>query len=272
LTFEVHILNSFTGSNSEGNPAGVVISTEELPSVIMQEIASKMNLSETAFLFPLPHKKNKYKIRWFTPVLEVPLCGHGTLAAAALLYKKQLFKSSVVFHSLSGILRVRREGHKFILDFPLDIPVEYEPPDKLFMAMGIDSYVSCVIGKLTAYILIHLQSERKVAEICPNYPLLKAINPSEAKGITVTATTDNTEYDFVSRFFDPWAGIMEDPVTGSAHTLLGPYWSAILGKKKMVAKQISSRGGILYLKMKNRERIYIAGNAKIVGQDTISII
>ncbi|MBW6516084.1 MAG: PhzF family phenazine biosynthesis protein [Candidatus Cloacimonetes bacterium] len=272
MIYDVHIINSFTGTNSEGNPAGVVITAEELPATIMQEIASRMSLSETAFIFPLPHKKNEYKIRWFTPVLEVPLCGHATLAAAAFLYKKQLFKSSVVFHSLSGLLRVMREGHRFILDFPLDIPVEYKLPDKLFMAMGIDSYVSCVIGKLTGYILIQLQSERKVAEICPNYPLLKAINPSEAKGITVTATADNPELDFVSRFFDPWAGIMEDPVTGSAHTLLGPYWSAILGKKKMVAKQISPRGGILYLEMRNRERIYIAGNAKIVGQETISVI
>ncbi len=272
MHYEVQVVNSFTGERAEGNPAGVVICSEELPAFIMQEIASQVGFSETAFLYPIPLKKSEYQIRWFTTVVEVPLCGHGTLAAAALLFKEGLIKSKVVFQSLSGELRVLREGHRFILDFPVDHPREFIPSEKLLTAMSIQSYISSVWGELTGYLLIQMQDEKSVANLYPNYPLLKAINPAEVTGLTITAQSDNPQYDFVSRFFDPWAGIMEDPVTGSAHTLLGPYWQNILGKKQMIARQISSRGGILYLEMRDNRRIYIGGNAEFKGKKIISIV
>lgn len=272
MNIEFYLVDSFTGAAAKGNPAGVVITPEELDPALMQKIATSLCLSETAFVIPLSDLKGEYRLRWFTTVLEVPLCGHATLAAAAVLFQERMINKKVTFHTLSGALRVFREGQLFTLDFPSDDLVEYTPPENLVMAMGIERYLSAVFGMKTEYLLIHLQSEQKVFEISPNYPLLKAINPTKVKGITVTATADDPMYDFVSRFFDPWAGIMEDPVTGSAHTLLGPYWSSILKKKKMEARQISPRGGILHLQIKEQQRIFIGGNAWIIGKKQLSIV
>ena len=294
MDYDINIVNSFTGEDAEGNPAGVMISREDIAATLMQEIAKRVGFSETAFVTPLMDKSNEYKIRWFTTLTEVPLCGHATLAAAAVIFQKSEEKpapdqslkkeagsldisdsdrnNKIRFHSQSGILEVFRQQDRFVLDFPLDVPVPYHLPENLLTAMSIDSYVSSAYGKLTNYLLIHLQNEEIVTRLSPNFQLLQELNLPCSGGIIVTALSDNPNYDFVSRFFAPWEGIMEDPVTGSAHSLLTPYWQPIVKKSEMNARQISSRGGILYLKAKDDRRVFIGGSAEIIGKMSISII
>jgi len=291
MTYEISLVNSFTGVEAEGNPAGVLISQEELDSALMQELATLVGFSETAFVTPLPEKSDEYRIRWFTTVTEVPLCGHATLAAAAVIFRKRGISSTSVsglssrgvnpkptgskkirFHSQSGILEVSLQKKRYVLDFPLDTPIPYDPPENLLTAMSIESYVSSAYGKLTNYLLIQLQNEERVADLSPNFSLLKGLNLPGIIGIIATAIADSSDIDFVSRFFDPWAGIMEDPVTGSAHSLLTPYWQQILKKREMTARQISSRGGVLYLQVKDDKRVFIGGSAEIYAKKILSVV
>lgn len=286
MKLEAFLVNSFTGNDAEGNPAGVVITEQSLEPFLMQKIATEIGFSETAFVSPVPKQKqaslyekqkkwlsrflpqeeDEYTIRWFTPVLEVPLCGHATLAAAAVIFQQHPEKGAISFLSPSGKLKVFRQAQLLILDFPADTFSPCEPPSGIVTALGIEKYVSCQLGKLTKYLLLHLQNENQVAQIAPNYPLLKAIKLPELNGICVTSVSDSDSYDFVSRFFVPWEGIIEDPVTGSAHTLLGPYWHGVFGKRKMTARQISSRGGVLYLQINDNRRINIGGYAETFGK------
>ncbi len=287
----IHIVNSFTGEDVKGNPAGVVLTPEQIDITLMQRIATRLGYSETAFIQPLkkykriseikanrnlsierPSEKSEYCIRWFTPEEEVPLCGHATLAAAAVLFQERSAELKVHFHSQSGDLFVFRDGDRYILDFPSDLPLPYIPSEELLTALRLDSYEACVLGKKTEYILIQLRNEEMVADSSPCFSLLKTIGHSRIKGIMITSISGHPAFSFVSRFFDPWSGIMEDPVTGSAHTLAGPYWQKILKKNTLTAKQISERGGILYLQFKKDQRIYIGGQAEIKGKKEFSDI
>lgn len=244
-------VDAFNNELFKGNPAAVCILDKWLPDEIMQKIGLENNLSETAFLVKCD---GFYEIRWFTPTIEVDLCGHATLASAHVLfnfYEKDSL--ALTFRSgKRGDLQATRVQDKMFLDFPTDVPRNCEEPAGLRKAIGGEQ-LFCLQG-LTDYMLIY-KSEEEVAAVKPDFAALYTL---KARGIIVTAPGNSV--DFVSRFFAPGSGINEDPVTGSAHTMLIPYWAQVLGKQKMSAKQISQREGVLSVEL-NGERVKIGGEA-----------
>jgi PhzF family phenazine biosynthesis protein len=267
----IYQVDAFTKVPFKGNPASVCILQKELEDSVLQSIASEMNLSETAFPYPLEKKPLKetriFSLRWFTPSVEVPLCGHATLATAAVLfYDVGVSADELIFKTKSGELSAKKDAKGICLNFPSNEPVKIDAPKELVKAVGIKDFKDVAYSKRTKSLLIHLFNEEEVENLEPNYELMKtAKTKEEIKGIIVTAR-GKPPYDFVSRFFAPWLGINEDPVTGAAHTLLAPYWSKILKKKEMLAFQASERGGELTVRLRSNERVDLVGNAVIVSK------
>lgn len=242
--------DAFAAGLFKGNPAAVVPLTEWLSDELMQQIAMENNLSETAFFIP---EGDHFHIRWFTPKAEVKLCGHATLATAHILFNELNFKGDLLeFTSLSGILTVKKVEDKLQLDFPADFAQEVEPIDTFTEAFGTKPLQTWK-GR-TDYLLL-FDSEEIIQNLQPNIQLLLSTN---ARGIMVTAK--GNEVDFVSRFFAPAVGVNEDPVTGSAHTTLIPFWANKLDKTELTALQLSARGGQLWCTLSG-DRVYIAGKA-----------
>ncbi len=265
-------IDAFTRIPFKGNPAAVCILTEEMDDIKLISIAKEMNLSETAFVL-IPSLKNIssqkiFRLRWFTPTQEVQLCGHATLATAHVLFSElNLFehKNKIVFDTLSGHLIAEKEGDMIKLDFPKDEILPISIPGGLNEILQIPGTKETVYGKNTRYLLIHTLDEKSVKECKPNFNKLTAFPFKQSiNGIIVTAHSNSEEKDFVSRFFTPMMGINEDPVTGSAHTLLGPYWSQKLQKEKLTAEQLSERGGKLIVDSPHGTRVKIFGTAKTV--------
>jgi len=250
MILPIYQVDAFTDHLFGGNPAAVVPLENWLPAQIMQHIAAENNLAETAFFMK---ELSGYRIRWFTPLAEVNLCGHATLATAHVLFHHLDFGGTVIeFQSKSGILRVNREKELLTLDFPADIMQEVLIPDDLVEAIGRKP-LTAFKGK-TDYLLVY-SSQQEIAQMQPNmHKLIK----TEARGVMITAP--GTEVDFVSRFFAPRVGVPEDPVTGSAHTSLTPYWSKRLNKPVLTAIQLSKRKGHLKLTCKG-DRVEISGQA-----------
>lgn len=246
----IYQADAFTSRQFAGNPAAVIPLDEWLPDEVMQDIAAENNLSETAFF---AEEGESYRLRWFTPAVEVDLCGHATLATAHILFNEFGYEQDeIIFKTRSGILTVKREGEKLSMNFPAVEPVQASAPSILFKALGIQR--TSEVYKSDDYMVV-LNNEDEVANLQPDFRLLDEV---DARGIIVTAPGD--EVDFVSRFFAPQSGIDEDPVTGSAHTKTTPYWSNKLGKDKLEARQISERGGALTCIMKG-DRVEILGEA-----------
>jgi PhzF family phenazine biosynthesis protein len=245
-------VDAFSENLFGGNPAAVCILNKGLDESLMLEIAEENNLSETAFVV----KKNlNYEIRWFTPKAEVDLCGHATLASAHVLFEFYNSKQNeITFISpYSGILKVKKEKDYLILDFPVGEFKKTSTPPELIKGLGkkpIETYK----GK-TDYMFLYSKQE-DIENLNPDFQLL---TKSNARGIIVTA--EGNDVDFVSRFFAPNCGVNEDPVTGSAHTILTPYWTKRLKKQQLVALQLSKRKGVLKCKLDN-DRVKIAGKAK----------
>lgn len=244
-------VDAFASELFSGNPAAVCILESWLPDETMQAIASENNLAETAFAVP---STDGYEIRWFTPETEVALCGHATLATAHVLFTtRDLALSSIRFQSRQrGMLEVTKSGDWLVLDFPSDPPGEIEMPEGLSAALG-GTPKSCWKG-LTDYMVVY-ETEEAIRALNPNYHLLNKI---PVRG--VIATSRGRNFDFVSRFFAPRCGVPEDPVTGSAHTTLTPYWARVLGKTRLNAAQLSSREGNLRCELVG-DRVKIAGKA-----------
>jgi len=221
-----------------------------------------MNLSETAFV--LEEKPKTFSLRWFTPKVEVSLCGHATLATAAVLfYDIGISMDEISFETKSGTLIAKKNKDGILLNFPIDDPVKIDSPHDLLNSMDITDFKNIVYAKKTRKLLIHLPDEKYVKNLKPNFELMKSITTKEEiRGVIVTASSQ--QYDFISRYFAPWVGINEDPVTGSAHTVLAPYWSKILEKKEMLAYQASSRGGTLTVRLTGNDRVELIGSAVIV--------
>lgn len=251
MKLKMYQIDAFTDSVFKGNPAAVCPLSAWLPDEVMQQIAAENNLAETAFLVP---QGDRFEIRWFTPVVEVALCGHATLAAAFALYHVEgLKQQQIEFYSpLSGSLPVRRHEDKFVLHFPADHFTETLLTDDLLAATN-KKPLAAYKGK-TDYMLVFGQQE-DIESMQPDLPLIAGL---AARGLIVTAA--GRSCDFVSRFFAPAAGINEDPVTGSAHTTLTPYWAGQLGKTDLLARQLSERGGELHCRFMN-ERVDLAGSA-----------
>ena len=251
MKLKLYQIDAFTDTLFSGNPAAVVILDKFLNQALMQKIATENNLSETAFVIK---QNNNFAIRWFTPSIEVDLCGHATLAAAHVLYKYYDCQSDkIIFHSTaSGILTVRKDDNWLTLDLPVDIYEKIETPQLLLDAFKLNP-LETYKGK-TDYLLI-FPNQHAVEATKPDLNLIKAVG---GRGVIISATGD--EVDFISRFFAPQVGVDEDPVTGSAHTLLTPIWADKLDKNPLTAKQLSQRQG--YLKCKYvKDRVEISGKA-----------
>ena len=242
-------IDAFSKKLFGGNPAAIIPLKEWINDTVMQKIALENNLSETAFFV---RKGNTMHIRWFTPTQEVDLCGHATLACAFLIFDKMKWPhNEIVFDSKSGTLRVTKEGSKLVLDFPSEVPESCAVPTGLEEALGM-KIVS--IAKNVDYI-VELESETAVKECAPEMRDLAKI---ETRGVCITAKGKSV--DFVSRFFAPRYGIEEDPVTGSAHTQLTPFWADKLNQTSFHTKQLSKRGGELWCEL-DGDRVKIAGQA-----------
>jgi PhzF family phenazine biosynthesis protein len=260
MNFTIYQVDAFAENVFSGNPAAVVPLKRWLPDETMQKIALENNLSETAFFIST---KKGFHIRWFTPAAEVDLCGHATLASAHVLFNHLNYsEEEILFESRSGILRVKKKGKLLFLNFPASFINEVEMQEKIKESFSIAPQ-KCLKGK-TDLMLIY-NNEEDILNLKPNF---QKILESDVRGIIVTAKS--LEYDFVSRFFAPAVGVNEDPVTGSAHTMLIPYWAKTLSKNKLTAKQISSRGGILECNYLN-DRVEIGGKAVTYLTGTITI-
>lgn len=248
---EYYVADAFTDELFSGNPAGVCLLEDWLDDAAMQNIAAENNLSETAFLL----KDNKhYDLRWFTPKVEIDLCGHATLASAYVLMNfVEPSLRCVDFNTKSGVLSVKRERELYTMNFPARKPVPCALPDILEDALGAKVKTAYMASR---DLLVLLEKESDVANLLPDFSLLKKID--HVFGVIITAA--GTDCDFVSRFFAPNAGIDEDPVTGSSHCTLIPFWSERLHKSGMTARQLSKRGGTLYCK-NFPERVEIGGKA-----------
>lgn len=251
MNIPLYQVDAFTSELFHGNPAAVCILDKWLNDRLMEKIAMENNLSETAFIV---REKDEFNIRWFTPVSEVKLCGHATLAAAHVLFTNYNHKDNAIIFKTkySGTLRVLKEEGYLILDFPVQHIEKIIPPSELIQGIGKKPLE--VYTDKTDYMLVY-QNEHDIKEILPDF---KHISQSEIRGIIVTAKGDDC--DFVSRFFAPNVGVNEDPVTGSAHTLLAPYWAEQLKKNELEAKQLSKRQGILRCKI-DKDRVFIYGSA-----------
>ena len=260
MQLKIYQLDAFADQVFSGNPAAVVPLSEWLADDIMQKIAEENNLAETAFYVP---QGDKFHIRWFTPTMEVDLCGHATLATSYSIFQYTDYPKSVIeFTSRSGILKVEKQGDLLILDFPMDILQTVETPLALIEALGATPKET--LKGLTDYMLI-FETEAQVKAFKPDFKKMAEV---ECRGIIVTAKGSNC--DFVSRFFGPQSGGDEDPVTGSAHTSLVPYWAKVLEKNEFKARQISARGGDLACTLIGN-RVKIAGKVApyLIGEITI---
>ena len=257
-------VDAFTNKLFGGNPAAIVPLKKWLPDETMQQIAMENNLAETAFFVPSKNKEADYDIRWFTPAIEINLCGHATLATAYLCFDVlKAKKKKVVFRSKSGLLTVTRGKKVLEMDFPSWPPEKItEYPAELLASLGNPEITGVYQNR---EYLVELTSEEAVKNCQPDFSLMKKLDRM------VIITAPGKDVDFVSRFFAPGAGIDEDPVTGSAHSQLIPFWSEKLGKSKMKAKQLSQRGGDIYCEQVNKERVIMGGECVFYMKGVITL-
>lgn len=264
MKLTIYQIDAFTDTLFGGNPAAVIPLKKWLDTELMQKIALENNLSETVFFVPSKLNGVDYDIRWFTPAIEINLCGHATLASSYVIFELlKTNKRKIVFHSQSGMLTVKKEKGKMWMDFPSWKPErQTEYPDALSQILGGAEVVG--VYKHRDW-LVELQNEEAVQQCDPDFTLMK----KHMDKLIITAP--GKEYDFVSRFFAPAAGVTEDPVTGSAHSQLIPFWSEKLGKHKMTARQLSARGGTLYCEQLSKERVLMGGTCVYYMKGTITL-
>lgn len=261
MQLQIYQVAAFTDAQFGGNPAAVVPLDAWLDDALMQKIAAENNLSETAFFVPVA--EGEWHIRWFTPAVEVPLCGHATLASSAVIRERMKHEQwPIRLQSASGNLAVDWDGESYILDFPVNKPQPIELPEGFEAALGHEALESYIGGDI--YMLL-LPDEAAVAALRPDFAELAK---RTKHGVIATAAGDSV--DFVSRFFAPSLGIDEDPVTGAAHCMLTPYWSARLGKKELNARQISSRVGVVGC-VDRGDRVGLRGRAVFFMDGRISV-
>ena len=250
-------VDAFTDRPYAGNPAAVCLLPEPREAKWMQLVAREMNLSETAFLL---RQEDGFSLRWFTPTVEVDLCGHATLASAHVLWETGMLApgEQARFHTRSGLLTADQRGDWIELDFPAEPEQPVEAPAGLLEALGV---APRYVGRGRLNYLIEVDSERTVRGARPDFARLGAALPTN--GIILTSRSESPPYDFVSRFFMPGGGIDEDPVTGAAHCCLGPHWASRLGKREFVAYQASARGGAVRVRMEG-DRVLLGGQAVTV--------
>lgn len=263
MGLKISQVDAFTDKPFAGNPAAVCVLPEPRETEWMQNVAQEMNLSETAFLVK---QDDVYNLRWFTPGIEVELCGHATLASAHVLWEEGHLEpdQQARFSTRSGILTADKVGSQIELDFPAVAESASDPADGLLEALGIDAVY---VGRNRMDYLVEVASEKILRAMTPNFSQLKSV---DVRGIIVTSKASTPGLDFVSRFFAPNSGIDEDPVTGSAHCSLGPYWRKHLKKDAFTAYQASARGGTVHVRLVG-DRVRLAGTAVTVMRGELLI-
>jgi len=252
----IHQVDAFTDKPFAGNPAAVCVLTAPRAECWMQSVAAEMNLSETAFLHP---EGDDYRLRWFTPVVEVALCGHATLAGAHVLWETCELPATAParFHTKSGLLTCVRNREGIEMDFPARVAEPADAPAGLAEALGMQPLF---VGRSAYDYLVEADSAATLRKLKPDFSQLGRL---PVRGVIVTSRSDRVEFDFVSRFFAPASGVNEDPVTGSAHCSLGPFWQSRLNKSEFVAYQASARGGVVKVRVAG-DRIFLGGRAVTV--------
>ncbi len=270
-------VDAFTSEQYKGNPAGVCVLDEFISHEEMQLIATELNHSETAFVVKGYDPENKYEcplydLKWFTPETEVPLCGHATLAASKVLHTEYgISKDCVTYNTLSGLLYTKLSDKGITMNFPTDKYINLEPSEQLLWYLGISQYERAIYSDQLNKIVIELSTEKEVRRLLPDFEKLRRLDLEfDIRGVAVTCKGEG-RYDFITRYFNPWFGVDEDPVTGSVHTILAPYWSEILGKREMLAYQASKRGGEIYLALTDDNRIELSGEAIVVMDGEIRL-
>jgi len=265
MSIPIYQVDAFAERPFAGNPAGVCVLEKPAAEAWMQAVAMEMNLSETAFV--VRREDGDFDLRWFTPSVEVALCGHATLATSHILWETGILspEETARYHTQSGLLQVRQVDGQIELDFPATPPEDCEVPDGLLEALGLES--SIYVGRPRFDYLMEVEFEDIVRSLTPEFAKLRSLG---VRGIIVTARSDDSQFDFVSRFFAPGAGVDEDPVTGSAHCALVPYWAAKLGKNEMSAYQASARGGSMKCTLAG-DRVKLAGRAITVLRGNLTI-
>lgn len=251
-------VDAFTDRPFGGNSAAVCWLDHDVPDNWMQAVAAEMNLSETAFV---RRSGDDYGLRWFTPQVEVPLCGHATLASAHALWTAGIHREDepIRFHTQSGVLICKQSNGFIAMDFPATPAQQVDAPDDLLAALGVSAIY---VGKTQFDHLVVVEATEIVRSVSPDFQKLKNF---PTRGVIVTSRSDDPRFDFVSRFFAPAVGIDEDPVTGSAHCCLGPYWAGVLGKPEMTAFQASAREGVVQVRILG-DRVVLGGQAVTIWQ------
>lgn len=246
-------VDAFTAEPFRGNPAAVCILPDPREDVWMQAVAREMNLSETAFLL---RESDGFNLRWFTPIVEVDLCGHATLASAHVLWEDGHLRAGELarFHTRSGLLTAERSGEWIWMDFPAAPPREVEAHADLLRALGV---TPVYVGSSRFDTLVEVESEEALRALEPDLTLLRQI---PTRGVIATARAASPEYHFASRFFAPAVGVDEDPVTGSAHCVLAPYWRERLEWEELTGYQASARGGVVRVRVQG-DRVHLGGQA-----------
>jgi PhzF family phenazine biosynthesis protein len=263
MSIEIAQIDAFTDRAFSGNPAAVCLMDTYPKAIEMQSLAREMNLSETAFL---KRGNREYELRWFTPTVEVDLCGHATLASAHYLWSegKEDEERELSFRTRSGLLKAKRNRSWIEMDFPAQLAREAEPAGGLIEALGVKPRF---IGRSESDWLVELATEEEVRGLHPDLTRLAAVG---GRGVICTSTSASQSHDFVSRFFGPAVGVDEDPVTGSAHCCLAPFWAAKLGRTELVGYQASSRGGTVRVRLRG-DRVILGGQAVTVMRGRLTV-
>lgn len=266
---ETYIVDSFTDKPFKGNPAGVCLLKQALSEKEMLLIAKELGLSETAFVGN-PNAKNEYPIRFFSPVMEIPLCGHATLASSKVLFEKH-GHSTLIFVNIQQLkLPVTRTNGLITMEFPIYETTPGEVPFEMLKALGLEKVENCEYNAETKILLLEIDSAEVLKNLNPDFAKLKKSH-DEINGVLVTALSDKSDYDFESRYFWPWSGTNEDPVTGGTHTFLGKYWGIRLNKTKMISFQCSERTGFMEVELLNDKEMTLTSKAQILLRGELKI-
>lgn len=267
---KTYIVNSFTNESFKGNPAGVCLTNKKLTSATMLAIAKELGHSETAFVLQI--NESEFLIRFFSPKMEIPLCGHASLAASKILFERDSELKIFHFITIQNLsLNIEKENNNTIkMVFPRYKTVPFSVSDTLLKALGLKQKINCVYNEETKIMLLEIKDCIVLQNLEPNFEALYHSHNS-INGVLVTALSNKEDFDFESRYFWPWSGTNEDPVTGGTHTFLTPYWGAILGKTKMNSFQCSKRTGFLEVELLPEDKISIKGYAKIILEGELMV-
>jgi len=266
---ETYIVDSFTDQPFKGNPAGVCLLKENLTDSEMLSIAKELGLSETAFIGE-SNEKNEFPIRFFSPVMEIPLCGHATLASSKVLFEK-IGQRALTFVNIQNLkLPIEHDGEFIKMVFPIYGTVPKEVPFELLIALGIKEVINSEYNNETRILLLEIESCELLKDLTPDFDKLKRSH-NEINGVLVTALSSKPGFDFESRYFWPWSGTNEDPVTGGTHTFLAKYWGTRLNKTKMNSFQCSERTGFMEVELLDENKMTLKSKAQIILKGDLKI-